>query len=54
MHFEINLLGVINYQEMYLQLRGLCPNSYIDRFYVPRYVCKSIRHKIKNVACPKE
>ena len=23
---------------MYLQLRGLCPDSYIDRFYVPRYV----------------
>ena len=22
--------------QMYLQLRGLCPKSYIDRFYVPR------------------
>ena len=22
--------------EMYLQLRGLCPDSNIDRFYVPR------------------
>ena len=22
--------------QMYLQLRGLCPNSHIDRFYVPR------------------
>ena len=28
-------------EQMYLQLRGLCPHSNIDRFYVPRNKMKS-------------
>ena len=33
---EFMMCGCQHPQQMYLQLRGLCSESYIDRFFVPR------------------